>query len=144
MVKKPKPKPAPPSWLVRKSDSMFTLIKRNRIKSIVTAVTMLFGLLAVLPTGAAGASWLGGVMEPIWYASRGWVRDWGAPIIQVQNTLAVAIDHNLLYQQQKDLEEVKKDPAATSSPTVQKKIKELQDEVQNTSARICKATGKKC
>ena len=143
MVKKPKHVP-PSSWLVRKSDSVFAMVKRNKIKSIVTAVTMLFGLLAVLPTGAAGAAWLGGIMEPMWYASHGWVREWGVPIIQVQNTLATAIDHTLLYQQQKDLEEVKKDPAAAQSPTVQNKIKELENEVQSTSARICKATGKKC
>jgi hypothetical protein len=139
-----RPRPAPPSWLVRKSDSIFALVKRHKIKSIITATTMLFGLLAVLPTGAAGAAWLGGVTESWWYVSRGYLHEWGAPIILTQNTLATAIDHNLLYQQQKDLEEVKKDPAAASSPTVRNKIKELESEVQSTSARICKATGKKC
>jgi hypothetical protein len=139
-----RPRPTPPSWLVRQSDTILALIKRNKVKSIFGALTMVFGLLAVLPTGAAGASWLAGITEPWWYVSRGHLEEWGAPIILTQNTLATSIDHRLLYEQQKDLEEVKKDPAAASSPTVQKKIKELETEVSETTKRICFATGKKC
>jgi hypothetical protein len=116
---------------------MIAMIKRNPITSIASLVAIFVGIPG---TVASYNSYI----EPIVPASHNWVREWGNPIILTQNNLATAIDHRLLYEQQKDLEEVKKDPGVATSPVVQQKIKDLEEDVHATQSRICKATGKKC
>ncbi len=116
------------------------MIKRNPVKT-ATALFLFFG---AIPGGIAGASYVGAAAEPWWFASHDWVREWGAPILKVQNTQAVGIDRFLLFQQQNALANAKADPAAKTSPIVQEKIKNLESQSKDTQARICKATGKDC
>ena len=102
------------------------------------------------PTGAAiatilvGASTLGvaNYIEPWWYVSHSYLREWGEPIIKTQNTQAVGIDRFLLFQQQNALANAKADPAVRTSPIVQERIQNLESQEKETKLRICKATGK--
>jgi hypothetical protein len=59
-----------------------------------------------------------------------------APIRSAQNTQAKALDKFLLFQQQEALAKAKADPAAATSPTVQERIRELEQLVRDTERRI--------
>jgi hypothetical protein len=85
-----------------------------------------------LPSAVAGANYL----DPIVPAFHYYVLEKLAPILLVQNTQARSIDRFLLYSQQKDLAAVQSDPASKTSPVVKDRIKELQEQIQETEARI--------
>lgn len=58
------------------------------------------------------------------------------PIKQVQNTQARSLDKFLLFQQQEALAKAKADPAASTSPVVQERVRELEQLVHETESRI--------
>lgn len=117
---------------------IIALVKRHPGKTI-TGVVLFFG---GIPTAAAGYSMMVSFIDPMWPASHGWVREWGAPILQVQNTQALSIDRFLLYQQSEALAKAQADPAFKTSPIVQERIKDLNGQVQDTQRRIEKALRK--
>jgi ElaB/YqjD/DUF883 family membrane-anchored ribosome-binding protein len=110
-------------------------VKRNPFKSIAVAVTVL----GALPTAVAGVE----IFDPFTPALHYWVRDQLEPLLLVQNTQARSIDRFLLYQQTEALSKAKADPAARSSPVVQERIKDLQDQANETEERIKKSAAKK-
>ena len=118
----------PPSGIL---EGVWFHIKRNKLKYISLSVTIFLGL----PTAAASYN---NYIEPNVPAFRYWVRDQLQPLLLVQNTQARSIDRFLLYQQQEALVKAQTDPAAKSSPVVQERIRDLQQQVQDTEARISK------
>lgn len=65
------------------------------------------------------------------------------PLKIAQNTQAKSLDRFLLFQQQELLEKAKADPAASTSPTVQRRIRELEQQIQDTERRITKGDPRK-
>jgi hypothetical protein len=108
------------------------VIKRNPFASVASLIAIFVGI----PGVVSASIYLSGAVEPVWIASHGWVREWGASIIEVQNTQSVAIDRFLRYRLQDDLDKAKADSAAKSSPIVQEKIKDLTNQITKTDARI--------
>ena len=106
--------------------------KRNPYKYIVALATTFVGL----PTAAASYN---AYIEPLMPAWHSWVRDQIAPILTAQTSQATSIDRFLLYQLQETLSKTQADPAAKSSPVVQERIKDLQDQITATQSRIDKA-----
>ena len=149
MAKKPTPSTLkvtalPRFWLTRFKDS----VKRNPIKA---NTAFLLWLAAIGGTytqwdNITAAFWA--TADHVLWATpsqaRQIARDLITPIVVVQNTQAVAIDRFILFQQQDALSKAKSDPAASLSPIVQDKVKELESQIKDTEARICKGTGKKC
>ena len=109
-------------------------VKRNPYKFIAVAVAIFGGL----PTAVAGFE----LFDPIIPALHYYVREQLQPILLVQNTQARSIDRFLLYQQTEALAKAKIDPAARTSPVVQERVKDLEQQVQDTEARIKKSSGK--
>jgi hypothetical protein len=130
MVKRIKrPPPAPPLF-----QRAVGAVKRNPFKSIAVAVTVL----GALPTAVAGVE----IFDPIIPALHYYVREQLEPLLLVQNTQARSIDRFLLYQQSEALAKAKIDPAARTSPVVQERVKDLEQQVQDTETRIKKSTAK--
>ncbi len=109
--------------------------KRNPYKAIALAVAIFGGL----PTAVAGFE----LFDPIIPALHYYVREQLQPILMVQNTQARSIDRFLLYQQSEALAKAKSDPAAKSSPVVKERVQDLEQQVQDTEARIKKSAGAK-
>lgn len=120
----------------------WALIKRNPITSIAAIV----GIFAGIPGAVAGYNYGLDLIEPAAPALHHWVRahvaEVTSPIVTVQKEQAVAIDRFLLYRSKQDLKDLQSDPALKSSPKLKEDESELQQQIDETKARIKKATGK--
>lgn len=76
------------------------------------------------------------ILEPYWYVAQYELR-------LVQSQTAAATDRQTLFQLQDNLERAKKDPAAAKSPTVQNRIRELEDQIKETQERLSRAAKSK-
>ena len=130
-----RPRRTPPPTLVQK---LIALVKRHPLKTLAACVVFLGGV----PTAAGGYSMLMAWADPALPALHYYVMDRLAPILKVQNTQANSIDRFLLYSQQRDLAVAQSDPAAKTSAIVQGRIRELQEQIQETSDRIKKNGGR--
>lgn len=99
-------------------------------------------VLGGIPTAAAGYGMIINFMEPGFPAFHYWVRDQLTPLHLVQSSQAVAIDRFLLYQQTEALAKAEADPGVANSPIVKERIDNLKMQIDETKARIRKATGK--
>jgi hypothetical protein len=134
---KPTTQPAHRSLLARGAIYLFDTLKANPITSIAAIV----GIFVGIPGVVSAAVYLSGALEPKWYASHEWVREWGAPILKTQNTQALSFDRFLLYQQQQGVAATKNDPGYGASPKLKEQAEDLEGAVKDTKSRICKATG---
>lgn len=131
MARRPRRTPAPPpppSFVQATIDT----IKRNPWKAATAAAVFL----GAVPGAIAGYNAGFPILDPIIPAVHYWVRDQLLPISDQLNTQAKSIDQYLLFQQREALDKVKAEPAAKSSPTVQDKIKDLQQQINDTEQRL--------
>lgn len=126
MAKKPH---LPPAGLLERSVAH---VKRNPYKYISAIVAAFVGL----PTAAASYN---NYIEPIMPAWHSWVRTQLVPVLLAQTSQSQSIDRFLLYQLQETLSKTQADPAAKTSPVVQSRIQDLQDQIRATQARIDKS-----
>lgn len=118
----------------KNQDIMLALFWGTTLKKVITTITTV--ALCITATGAAWA-----VLELPVPASKVYVHEYVKPVQMTQAQQAVAIDRFLLFQLQDSLDKARHDPAAATSPVVQERIRELQEQIQQTSARIRKASG---
>ena len=69
-------------------------------------------------------------------ASQRFVQHVLTPVELAQNEQRAAIDQLLLFQLYQQLDLASKDPAAATSPIVQQRIREIQQQIADTQARI--------
>lgn len=87
------------------------------------------GFVAAFTGAIVGAAAAWPVLEPFWYVSR-------AELRLVMDKQAVATDRQTLFQLQEYLDRAKRDPGAATSPIVQDRIRDLERQIEQTTARI--------
>lgn len=101
-----------------------------RTKTILTLTAIVVGITGAITGIAASAQ----IIEPYWYVSQREFR-------LVVDKQALAIDRQTLFQLQEYLDRARKDPAAATSAIVRDRIRELEQQIEQTGARIRRSTG---
>jgi len=102
----------------------------NRLSRIGKFAGILGSIFGAIVTGAA--AWP--IIEPIWYVSRGELR-------QIMDRQAVAQDRQSVIILKGQLDTAKKDPGANSSPIVKERITDIEKDLRDAMGRVQRATG---